>query len=71
MMKWIFMFAILGAGAAGCSETESTAGQRQEDALRDPFNYSPYGEDVNVSGGGTADFRKDAFKRDVNSVFNP
>jgi len=50
-----------------------TARQRQEAALRDPFNYSPYQNDrrYDVSGGGIMHFDKEAFKRDVNSVLNP
>ncbi|HEX2973275.1 MAG TPA: hypothetical protein VHP11_13150 [Tepidisphaeraceae bacterium] len=71
MMKWLLMVAVLAA-LAGCSSDESSPRQRQEEALRDPWNYSPYRNDTgDVSGGGLTDFKKDAFKRDVNSVLSP
>jgi hypothetical protein len=71
MMKWLMSIAILAA-IAGCSSDESSVKQRQDEALRDPWNYSPYRNDPSdVSGGGIADFKKDAFKRDVNSVLSP
>lgn len=71
MMKWLLMVAVLAA-VVGCSSDEGTMRQRQDEALRDPWNYSPYRNDPSdVSGGGMADFKKDAFKRDVNSVFGP
>lgn len=54
--------------AAGCSDRPSTALERQNEALRDPFNYSPFNEKDDISNGGMMDFNKDAFKRDVNSV---
>jgi hypothetical protein len=56
----------------GCENPPSTMRQRQDNALRDPMNYSPRNADqTDISGGGVLDFKKDAFKRDVNSVFNP
>jgi hypothetical protein len=46
--------------------------ERQDDALKDPMNYSPQVEDrSDISGGGMTDFKKDAFKRDMKSVFDP
>jgi len=55
----------------GC-ESQSTMHQRQDEALRDPMNYSPHVSDqTDISGGGMLDFKKDAFKRDMNSVFDP
>lgn len=65
----LLMLAIL---IGGCAD-DSTMRQRQDSALRDPFNYSPYGKSNpdDISGGGTMEFKKDAFNRDVKSVFNP
>jgi hypothetical protein len=45
--------------------------QRQDQALKDPFNYSPNIQDDAVGGGGTLDFKKDAFRRDVQHVLDP
>lgn len=48
----------------------SSVSQRQDEALRDPFNYKP---DINrdVSGGGISDLDRDGLKKDLNNVFNP
>jgi hypothetical protein len=69
MMKWLLIGVV--AVAAGCSDTPSGMLQRQNDAMGDPFNYSPYKGADDISNGGMTDFNKDAFKRDVNSVFTP
>jgi hypothetical protein len=45
---------------------------RQDDALKDPMNYSANPLDrSDISGGGLMDFKKDAFKKDVDSALNP
>lgn len=55
-----------------CDSQPSDMRRRQDEAMRDPMNYSPRVSEVNdISGGGTTEFKKDAFKRDVNSVINP
>jgi hypothetical protein len=67
------LIALVGA-VAGCESGEKPAGmrQRQNHALKDPFNYSPYDEDrTDISGGGLMEFNKDAFKKDMNSAFGP
>jgi uncharacterized protein YcfL len=58
---------------AGCeSSTNSSARQRQDNALRDPMNYSPnVSEHNDISGGAMTDLKKDSLKKDINSVFNP
>ena len=58
---------------AGCNEDNPPTGirQRQDAALQDPFNYSPYDDRTDISGGGLMEFKKDAFKKDVNSVLSP
>ena len=59
----------------GCADEPRPSGfrERQNAALADPWNYSPFSDPAkpSVSGGGTTDFNKGAFKRDVDSVFNP
>jgi hypothetical protein len=61
--------------ASGCADTTSQSQgsqmrQRQDDALKDPMGYDA--KDVpTVTGGGTADFDKKAFNRDVDHVLNP
>jgi hypothetical protein len=73
MKKYLLILAVLGL--AGCENDTSEADafrRRQDNALRDPMNYTVRDtENRDVSGGGLLDFKKDAFKRDVNSVFNP
>jgi hypothetical protein len=65
---------LLIAAGAGCAddakETPSNMRSRQDEALRDPFNYSPT-DRSDISGGGITDFKSDAFKKDVKSVFSP
>ena len=69
-----YMLLLLIAAVAGCAddakESPSNMRSRQDEALRDPFNYSPT-DRSDISGGGITDFKSDAFKKDVNSVFSP
>ena len=69
-MKYLFLLVII---VAGCSSDHSASVRdRQDEALRDPMNYKLDGSDRNdISGGGTAEFKKDALKKDINSVFGP
>ena len=67
--------------AGGCADTTGptsrpmSATERQDQALRDPFGYGPKeGSDSNmpnVTGGGTKDFDRKGFDRDVDRVLNP
>lgn len=60
--------------ASACTENEapSTMRERQDAALRDPWNYSPHEVDrTDISGGGMMDFKSKAFKKDMDSVLNP
>jgi hypothetical protein len=69
-MKYLLFLFIIVAGCA--SERAPSVRQRQDDALRDPMNYSPDTTRHNdISGGGTMDLKKDSLKKDLNSVFNP
>jgi len=69
-MRICFCIAIF---LAGCSSSDrSSVRSRQDEALRDPMGYSSdAAEHTDISGGGTTDLKKDALKKDINSVFNP
>jgi hypothetical protein len=67
------MFHILLGGTAlafvpGCEAKPSTMHKRQDQALKDPFNYTA-DQPADVSGGGLMDLNKEAFKKDIDSVF--
>jgi len=69
-MKYLLLVAIFIAGCS--SEPTPTIRQRQDAALKDPMNYSPNaGDRTDISGGGMTDLKKDALKKDLNSVFSP
>ncbi|MFI5381828.1 MAG: hypothetical protein ACHRHE_21225 [Tepidisphaerales bacterium] len=73
-MRHLILLAACCLLAAGCMDddlTRSTMRQRQDQALKDPFNYRPDLDNDAVDGGGTMDFKKDAFRRDVQHVVNP
>ena len=74
---------VCGLLLAGCeAEDGPSARDRQNAAMRDPFAYNP-DEDLmrssgtrdldptDISGGGTGEFNKKAFQRDLDAVFNP
>ncbi len=61
---------------AGCTSERkpttrpSSVRDRQDAALRDPFDYKPdMGQDV--SGGGIGHLDREALKKDLDNVFNP
>jgi hypothetical protein len=67
---WIGLFggALL---LAGCTESqEPTPSQKQDAILANPMGYKP---DVggDVDGGGTANFDRAGFNKDLNDVLNP
>ena len=74
-MRWLFCVVLMSAAAVagGCSGSDdkpSDMGARQDEALRDPFNYSP-ADRTDISGGGVMDLKTDSLLKDVNSVLNP
>lgn len=74
MRGWMIILVALAVVSGGCEPSAESAGmrKRQDRALKDPFNYSPYDDDrTDISGGGLTDFKKDDFKKDVNSVLSP
>ncbi|HEV8291597.1 MAG TPA: hypothetical protein VGP94_06720 [Tepidisphaeraceae bacterium] len=69
-MKYLILFTLFLPACS--SQSSPSVRQRQDEALRDPMNYSPDTTRHNdISGGGTADLKKDSLKKDFNSVFNP
>jgi hypothetical protein len=69
-MKYL-MLLILALPACS-SQSSPSVRNRQDEALRDPMNYKPDTTQHNdITGGGTADLKKDSLKKDFNSVFNP
>ena len=63
--------AALGAGCTVQSATEPSMSDRQDQALKRPFDYSP-GDDIpDISGGGVGNFDPKAFGKDLNHVLNP
>ena len=74
MRKWTLLLMLSaacgGVGCAGGDEKPSDMRARQDQALRDPFNYS-LNDRTDISGGGMTDFKSDAFMKDVNSVISP
>ena len=51
----------------------ASAVDRQDAAMKDPFNYSPWktSEKSNISGGGTGELDRGALKRDVDRLLDP
>jgi hypothetical protein len=49
----------------------STARDRQDQAMKDPFGYSANPENADISGGGLTDFDRGGFKKDLKNVFDP
>lgn len=73
--RWPVWAASLCA-LAGCMSTQpttrpSSAYQRAEDALRDPFGYSPQIKKSDVSGGGIGEFDREGFGKDIKDVIDP
>lgn len=63
---------ILGCGPKNPPTTRpASLSERSEEALRDPFGYSPTFDKTDISGGGIGDYDKDAMRKDVDRVFNP
>jgi hypothetical protein len=68
----VVIMVIAIAIVAGCSENKSTTQPSTADqALSDPFNYSPSMGKTDISGGGLGNYDKDAMKKDIDHVFNP
>jgi hypothetical protein len=73
---------VSGAGlrlAAGCASDPNAkptsrpanARERQDQAMKDPFGYSPNAGSTDISGGGLSDFDRQGFNRDMKNVLDP
>jgi hypothetical protein len=78
LQRLLLCGAITCAFAGGCASDKpgptsrpATARERQDKAMKDPFNYSPDADRTDISGGGLTDFDRDAFNRDVKHVLDP
>jgi hypothetical protein len=73
MKTTIYLLAAsLLSGTIGCtSEKPSDMQQRQQQMLDDPYGYEPDKKKYDISGGGLGEFDNDAFRKDMDSVFNP
>jgi hypothetical protein len=67
-----FAFFLLVSCADTNGSRPKTFHERQDDALRDPFNYGPTynrsNDAPNVSSGGIGDFDRKGFDRDLQRV---
>jgi len=66
--------AVLGilCFALGCADDSKQPTTRSDDALlRDPFNYKPFANDPDISGGSISHYDKNAMKKDLKDVFDP
>ena len=77
-----FSLMLSGAGlrlAGGCASDPNakptsrpaTMRERQDKAMKDPFNYSPDAGSTDISGGGLTDFDRQGFNRDLKHVLDP
>lgn len=74
----LFGCLLLGTLAIGCAEEggpttrPSSAYERSENALKDPFGYSPHvGSPDDITAGSGAQFDRKAFEKDTDDVLNP
>lgn len=72
LLCWTALCAIALCG--GCTTQvapEQSMSDRQDQALKHPFDYSP-GDDIpDISGGGIGNFDSKAFGKDLNHVLSP
>jgi len=78
LLRQIALISLLPAACcvlAACtadSNTTRSATSRPGDGLeKDPLGYNPQIEELNISGGSINNFDKNAFKKDMDDVFNP
>ena len=57
--------------AAQPTSRPATARERQDQAMKDPFGYSPDTDRTDISGGGLSGFDKDGFGKDMKNVLDP
>ena len=69
---WLFLTPVSCASRDDKAPTTrpSSMRERQDAAMRDPFNYKP-DMSRDVSGGDTGHLDREGLKKDLNNVFNP
>ena len=70
------MLILVAALSVGCMSdkqptTRSSARDRQDAALDDPFGYSPDLSKTDISGGKVNEFDRKAMRKDLDHVLNP
>jgi hypothetical protein len=76
-VRYVVVALVICTAAGACADKNqptsrpATARERQERALRDPFEVGRDEDMPSVSGGGTRDFDRKGFKRDVDRFWNP
>jgi hypothetical protein len=71
-----FCLAVSGCQQQNAATTQPTTRpasmrERQDQAMRDPFGYSPNPESTDISGGGLSDFDRGGFNKDLKNVLDP
>ncbi len=71
-----FAFCIGLAGCASHPTTQPTTRplstrERQDQAIRDPFAYSPDAGKTDISGGGLTEFDRDGLRKDLKNALDP
>jgi hypothetical protein len=75
--QWTYALAMLGAslGLPACSsqqpDPQAQMYDRQEQALKHPFDYTAGNDNPDISGGGIGDLDKKALGKDLHDFFNP
>lgn len=71
-LRWILPVGLLIGLGIGCT-SDPTSGDmaRQDQAMKDPFGYSPDMNRTDISGGGVGHFDQNGFGKDLNDVINP
>jgi hypothetical protein len=73
MKAKMFILAIVLCGCMSDKQptTRSSVGDRQQQALNDPFGYSPDMGSPDISGGKINEYDGKAMKKDLDHVLNP
>jgi hypothetical protein len=69
----VLITAVAGCADDGAPTTQpASAYERSENALKDPFGYSPnVAQPDDITGGPGEGFDRKAFNKDANDVLNP
>ena len=76
MHQWtaqLCLIALIGAAGVvggGCV-SDTSMRDRQDEAMKDPFHYSPNMERTDITGGNIGSFNGKAFGKDLDDVINP